>query len=152
MTGSPVRPATGIPVSLPIGTENALLIAGRTQDGYRMAQALLHLGYQVTLTTDAEQVLRLVLSGMASWLLILDGVAMTRAVALCRKLRREGARIPVILVRPAPNLNQKVMLLNAGADHIIGQNDTAGLIHSLIGALSRPLRDSTRVLGRVGPP
>ena len=96
-----------------------LLIEDDELVAQELKQALLAREYTVDVVADGEAGWELI-EAFAYDLILLDLILpQLDGIGLCRQLRSQGVRIPIILITAVDNANKKVIGLDAGADDYI---------------------------------
>jgi pilus assembly protein CpaE len=108
-----------------------LSIAGPTAD--RIERLLQARGFQVTVETDVAAT---VSAAAEHGLVILEAADTERLVALTRRMRKQlGGQLPILAVGRGHEVDERVALLEAGADDVIGQPFDERELEALVEAL-----------------
>lgn len=106
------------PRKLPLGTETVVLLAATPAGCHVLSFSLRQKGHEVLCCTTAAALSQLVRGAIPSCLVVMESCPQGDAMEVCRLIRSLGARIPVIVLHSAKPLDQRVDLLEAGADHV----------------------------------
>jgi len=108
-----------------------LSVAGTAAD--RLERLLHARGYEVTSETDIAAAVR---AAPAHRLVIVEAADSSRAVALTRRVQKQlGDQLPILAVAHGHDIDDRVALLEAGADDVLGQPFDERELEALVEAL-----------------
>jgi DNA-binding response OmpR family regulator len=120
-----------------------------------LAVAFRAAGYETLAVTDGAQALALVRAGGVDVVVSDVNLPGVDGFTLCRKLREEGRRVPVVLVTSREGEIDEALGLDLGADDYVTKPFSMRVLLSRVGALLRragpPRDDDAGKVVRVGP-
>lgn len=104
---------------MPGNLPHVLLVLDQPEASQRLRETFLAQGFNVTVVRDAENAIAHCKTQAPTFVMIDQQISEQSGIQLCRQVRAEGVRIPLILLMDTDTLEDRIACLEAGADDYV---------------------------------